>query len=184
MSWEMSNLIDVLSDAGLRTGEILPRAEIHRLGKCHRTIHLYLFNSQHELLLQKRALSVDNFPGYFTVSAAGHIDAGEFSATSVRREAEEELGIDTSQLRFDFVFSYFQEVTLSEMYIDRQFNDVYMTRADIDLRTVRFDPAEVAGVRFVPFGEFRKMALDASSGLAPVFAAECRDLVYFLGDSF
>jgi isopentenyl-diphosphate delta-isomerase len=178
------NLIDVLSETGLRTGEILTRAEVHRLGKRHRTVHLYLFNARHELLLQKRALGVDNFPGFFTISTAGHVDAGEFSAASVRRETEEELGIDASKLKFDFLFSHYREVTLSETYIDRQFNDVYMTRADIDLNVIRFDPAEVSEVRFVTFGEFRSMTLDTSSGLVPGLAAECRDLVYFLGDSF
>ncbi len=184
MNWEMSNLIDVLSDAGLRTGEILTRAEVHRLGKCHRAIHLYLFNSYHELLLQKRALNVDNFPGFFSISVAGHVDAGESSSTCVRREVEEELGLDSSQLKFDFLFSFFQEAVLSETYIDRQFNDVYVTRTDINPETIRVDPSEVAEVEFVPFERFREMAIDGSNGLAPVYANECRDLVYFLGDSF
>jgi isopentenyldiphosphate isomerase len=55
----MADRIDVLSAAGLRTGEILPRREIHRLGKLHRAVHLYLFNAKNELLLQQRALTVD-----------------------------------------------------------------------------------------------------------------------------
>ena len=184
MSWEMSNLIDVLSDAGLRTGEILTRAEVHRLGKCHRAIHLYLFNSHHELLLQKRALTVDNFPGFFSISVAGHVDAGESSSACVRREIEEELGLDGSQLKFDFLFSFFQEAVLSETYIDRQFNDVYVTHADITLEALRLDHSEVAEGMFVPFERFREMVIDGSNGLAPVYANECRDLVYFLGDSF
>jgi isopentenyldiphosphate isomerase len=180
----MHDFIDVLSEAGLRTGEILSRAEVHRLGKRHRTVHLYLFNARHELLIQKRAQGVDNFPGYYTISTAGHIDAGEASATSIRRETAEELGIDSSQLTFDFLFSYFREVTLSETYIDREFHDVYLTRADIDPQTIRFDPAEVSEVKFVSFGEFQRMTLDASSGLVPGLADACRDLAYFLGDSF
>ncbi len=40
----MAELIDVLSASGLRTGEVLLRTEIHRLGKCHRAVHLYIFN--------------------------------------------------------------------------------------------------------------------------------------------
>jgi hypothetical protein len=36
----MSGLIDVLSETGLRTGEVLPRTEIHRLGKRHRAVWL------------------------------------------------------------------------------------------------------------------------------------------------
>src|SRR3972149_7867574 len=176
----MSDLIDVLSSTGLKTGEILSRPEIHRLGKHHRAVHLYLFNSKNEILLQKRALTVDSYPGVFSISVLGHINAGEFSSDTVKREVEEELGIDTSQLKFDFLFSFFQEAILNETYIDRQFTDVYVTRADIDPKFIKFDRSEVSEIKFVPFESFREMVSDESSGLAPVYTNECRDLVYFL----
>lgn len=176
----MSNLIDVLSESGLRTGEVLSRPEIHRLGKIHRAIHLYLFNSKNELLLQRRSLTVDSFPGVFSISVLGHINAGEFSAATVRREIEEELGVDASDWKIEFLFSYFTQATLSETYIDRQFNDVYITRADVQTEQIRFDPLEVSEVKFVLFDEFRGMLADTESELAPVYAAECRDLIYFL----
>ena len=177
----MSNLIDVLSDSGLRTGEILPRTEIHRLGKHHRAVRLYLFNSKNEVLLQRRALTVDNFPGALSISVLGHIDAGEFSSATVRREVEEELGINASQLKIDFLFSHFSEAILNETYIDRQFNDIYMTRVDINPKLIQFDRSEVSEVLFVPFTNFQEMALHSSGDLAPVYGNECRDIVYFLG---
>lgn len=178
----MSDLIDVLSAAGLRTGEILPRAEIHRLGKYHRVIHLYLFNSRNELLLQRRAPTVDHAPGLFSISVLGHIRAGESSSETARREIEEELGLKASELKIDFLFSFFQEATLNETYIDRQFNDVYISHADIEPKQIRFDPSEVSEVKFVPFESFRAMVFDPSSDLAPFYANECRDLVYFLSE--
>jgi isopentenyl-diphosphate delta-isomerase len=176
----MSDLIDVLSDSGLRTREILSRAEIHRLGKYHRAVHLYLLNSRNEVLLQRRALTVDHFPGFFGISVTGHVEAGEWSSNCVRREVEEELGINSSQLQFDFLFSFFQEAILHETYIDRQFNDIYVTRADIQLDVMQFDRSEVSEVKFVSFERFRAMVMSESSDLAPVYANECRDLVYFL----
>jgi len=39
----------------------------------------------------------------------------------------------------------------------------------------------VAEVRFVPFAQFSQMVLSGASELAPVYGAECRDLLYFLG---
>jgi isopentenyl-diphosphate Delta-isomerase len=178
----MSDLIDVLADAGLRTGEVLPRAEVHRLGKYHRAVHLYWFNSKNEVLLQRRAPTVDHYPGFFSISVLGHIQAGEFSSAAVRREVKEELGVDASQLQIDFLFSYFSEAVLNGTYIDRQFNDVYMTRADIEIEGVKFDPAEVAEVKFVSFESFREMVVNEAAGLAPVYGDECRDLVYFLAN--
>jgi isopentenyl-diphosphate delta-isomerase type 1 len=178
------DLIDVLSETGLRTGEILPRREIHRLGKRHRAVHLYLFNSKNELLLQRRALTADHYPGVFSISVLGHVNAGEPSSATVRREIEEELGINASQLKIDFLFSYFSEAVLNETYIDRQFNDVYVTRVEINLEQIRFDRSEVSEVKFVPFEDFREMVLNQVAGFAPVYANECRDLIYFLGGSF
>ncbi len=179
----MSNLIDVLSSSGIRTGEILSRKEVHRLGKYHRVIHLYLFNSKNEILLQKRSLMLDNYPGFFSISVLGHVNAGEFSSATVKREVEEELGIDVSQLKFDFLFSFFQEAILSETYIDRQFIDVYVTHAKIDPNFIKFDRSEVSEIKFVSFESFREMVSNESSGLAPVYVNECRDLVYFLGNA-
>jgi isopentenyldiphosphate isomerase len=176
----VSDFIDVLSETGLRTGEILSRAEIHRLGKRHRAVHLYLFNSQNELLLQRRSLTVDHAPGVFGISVTGHINVGEFSSNTVRREIEEELGINASSLKIDFLFSYYQEAVLHETYIDRQFNDIYMTRADIDPALIQFDRSEVAEVKFVPFEEFRAMLLDDASIFAQAYGKAGRDLIYFL----
>jgi len=179
----MSNLIDVLSSSGIRTGEILSRKEVHRLGKYHRVIHLYLFNSKNEILLQKRSPMLDNYPGSFSISVLGHVNAGEFSSATVKREVEEELGIDVSQLKFDFLFSFFQEAILSETYIDRQFIDVYVIYAKIDPNSIKFDRSEVSEIKFVSFESFREMVSNESSGLAPVYVNECRDLVYFLGNA-
>ena len=178
----MSKLIDVLSGSGLRTGEILSRAEIHRLGKLHRAVHLYLFNSNNELLLQRRALTVDHGAGFFSISVTAHVDAGEFSSATVRRELEEELGLDASRLTIDFLFSFFQEATLNETYVDRQFNDIYVTRADIDPEGIRFDRSEVSEVKFVSLESFHNMVSDSSSAYAQVYGNEWRDLRYFLGN--
>jgi isopentenyl-diphosphate Delta-isomerase len=179
----MPNMIDVLSDSGLRTGELLPRKEIHRLGKIHRTIHLYLFNSKNEVLLQKRSMNVDNYPGIYSISVLGHVDAGEYSSATVRREIEEELGVSAAQWQIEFLFTYFSEATLNETYIDRQFNDVYITWADLEPKTIKFDPSEVAEVKFVPFEAFRDMVMNQTGEVAPVYERECRDLVYFLSQS-
>src|SRR5579859_7514132 len=176
----MSDLIDVLTETGLRTGEILPRSEIHRLGKRHRAVHLYLFNWENELLLQKRSITVDHFPGMYSISLTGHVASGEFSKQTLRRELTEELGPGIFQFHYDFMFSFFQEATLSETYIDRQFNDVYVAHADITLEQIAFDRSEVSEIKYVPFAQFQEMVANKSGGIAPVYASECRDLVYFL----
>jgi isopentenyldiphosphate isomerase len=181
----MADLIDVLSAAGLRTGEVLPRAEIHRLGKYHRAVHLYILNSKNEVLIQRRALGLDHAEGVWTMSMTAHIDAGEFSSETVRREVEEGLGIPAAGLKIDFLFSYYQEAVVNETYIDRQFNDVYITRAEVQAERLVFNRKEVSEVKFIPFAHFYEMVVNGTGELAhltPYYTNECRDLVYFLSD--
>lgn len=69
------------------------RGEAHRLGLRHRAVHILVFNSRHELLLQKRSLSKTVNPGLWDTSAAGHVDYGEDYDACAQRELWEELGI-------------------------------------------------------------------------------------------
>ncbi len=52
-----------------------------------------LFNSNHEIILQKIA-EHKKWGGLWTYSAAGHVDAGEDYRTAAKRELTEEMGID------------------------------------------------------------------------------------------
>lgn len=171
--------IDVLDEYGLRTGEVLGRAEVHRLGRPHRVVHLYLFDRSNRLLLQRRSALTDG-PGVLTISLLGHVDAGESSRETVLRELEEELGIESSGLDVEFLFSYRRDADLSPTFVDRQFNDVYACWANFRLEDIKFNRDEVSEVELVNLPEFIEMVQDRSSGLAPVYGDECRDLVYFL----
>ncbi|MHA7878127.1 MAG: NUDIX hydrolase [Bacteroidota bacterium] len=87
------------------TGEVLSRKEMHRLGKLHRAIHLYLFNKDNNLLLQRRSAYADHSSGLFSISVTGHVDAGECSIEAVRRELGEELGLNSKHEYFKLLFS-------------------------------------------------------------------------------
>lgn len=51
----MGELIDVLNENGIKTGEILTRGEIHRRGLWHRTIAVAIVNENNQILIQKRS---------------------------------------------------------------------------------------------------------------------------------
>lgn len=176
----MAEKIDVLNDAGLRTGEVLERDAIHRYGHIHRAVHLYLFNQTGQLLLQKRTENADHYPGLFSISVAGHIEAGEISGDAVRRELHEELGLNPDGMDIRFMFSFRQDAKISDTYIDRQFNDVYLCEADFDLSDICLQESEVAEICLVSFSEFKKMVEQEENSLVPAYSNECRDLFYFL----
>lgn len=71
------------------------RSVVHAENLLHRAVHILVFNKRKEVLLQKRSLLKDNFPGLWDSSAAGHLDAGEDYEPCAIRELQEELGIET-----------------------------------------------------------------------------------------
>ncbi|MBB3452577.1 isopentenyldiphosphate isomerase [Rhizobium sp. BK313] len=179
----MSGLIDVLDENGLRTGEVLTRKEVHALGKPHRVIHLYLFNQDNMIVLQKRSQYVDHYPGAFTISVLCHIDAGESSMDSARREIKEELGLNPDGYEIDFLFSYRRDAILSPTYIDKHFNDIYIARGTFCFEDISIDKGEVESVELVPYEIFIDMINDKTSKLADIYFDECQDVIYFVGNS-
>ncbi len=73
------------------------RAEVHRLGLRHRSVHVLVFNQRGELFLQKRSMAKDRHPGAWDSSASGHVDHGEDYDACALRELREELGIVPAQ---------------------------------------------------------------------------------------
>ncbi len=70
-----------------------PRAEVHARRLLHRAVHIVIVNAADEILIQKRSLTKDLFPGWWDISVGGHVDAGEDYADAVVRELREEMGI-------------------------------------------------------------------------------------------
>jgi isopentenyldiphosphate isomerase len=91
----VDELLDILDDSGLPTGQVVPKGEAHRLGLWHRCFHCWICGSDSKgsyLLLQRRAAAKDTWPGYLDVTAAGHLASGEETVDGLR-EVEEELGL-------------------------------------------------------------------------------------------
>ncbi len=70
-----------------------PRSYVHANKLLHRAAHVFVFNSRHELLVQVRSATKDEFPSCYTSSASGHLSTGEDYLESAQRELEEEIGI-------------------------------------------------------------------------------------------
>lgn len=66
-------LIDVLTENGIRIGEILPRIEVHKRGLWHRIIVVAIINEKNEILLQQRSNNKDKNPGKWDISVTGYL---------------------------------------------------------------------------------------------------------------
>lgn len=96
-----------------------------------------------ELLWQKRAEGVSRFPGFYDISAGGHINLGESQVEAAVRETREEIGAEIEPLDLHFVTV-------------RGFNKnriawVYAVDFSDRSQGFHFDDKEVEEVRWVPF---------------------------------
>jgi len=69
-----------------------PREDFYAINHIHRSVHLILFNSKNEILLQKRAMNKKWSPGLYTYSVSGTVGDESYDEC-IKREIQEELGI-------------------------------------------------------------------------------------------
>ncbi|MDX1527803.1 MAG: NUDIX hydrolase YfcD [Gammaproteobacteria bacterium] len=120
-----------------------PREEMRRMRLPHRATFILVFDARDQLLVQKRTLTKDLYPGYFDLAAGGVVVEGESYDQSAQREAEEELGIRGTPLEPQLDF-YFEDSG------NRCFGRVY---ACVCEGPFRLQPEEVVSVEFRPLNE-------------------------------
>ena len=86
-------LLDVLDENGIKTGQILPRKEVHEKGLWHRIIVVAIVNEKNEILIQQRSHNKDKNPDMWDISVTGHLSAGQDSLTAATREISEEVSV-------------------------------------------------------------------------------------------
>ncbi|HIE33085.1 MAG TPA: NUDIX domain-containing protein [Thermodesulfobacteriaceae bacterium] len=72
---------------------LLSRGQIHEQKLFHKAVHVFLFNPEGKIYLQKRSRLKDENPGKWDSSASGHVSPGEPYSVAARRELKEELGL-------------------------------------------------------------------------------------------
>ena len=90
----MEELIDVLDENGVKTGEVLTRNEVHKRGLWHRAIAVAIINEQNQILVQQRSFKKEKNAGKWDISVAGHISSGQDALSAASREINEEVSVN------------------------------------------------------------------------------------------
>lgn len=150
-------LLDIVDEKGIPTGETVDRTRAHAEGIRHRTSHVWIVRQKEgrlQILLQKRSEEKDSYPGCYDISSAGHIPAGVDFIPSAIRELKEELGYDAEpgqfvycgqrRIRFDAVFH-------GNPFHDNQVSNVYAIWLDREPEAFVLQKEEVSEVRWFDF---------------------------------
>lgn len=101
--------------------------KVHQLGLLHRSFSILIFNSQGELLLQKRAENKYHSGGLWTNTCCSHQKSRGALIEMARRRLREEMGLD-SELKEYFHFLY--KVGVGDGLIENELDHVFIGFCD------------------------------------------------------
>ena len=121
------------------TGETHERGKPVPEGRYHIVVHVVIFNTKGEMLIQQRQPFKEGWPNLWDITVGGSAIAGDDSRSAAEREVMEELGlpIDLSD-----------ELPKIILPFDQGFDDIYIINLDVDLTTLHLQESEVQSVRW------------------------------------
>ncbi len=135
----------------------IPTGEIHQRGKplppdrYHMVVHVVIFNSKGEMLIQQRQPFKSGWPNLWDITVGGSAIAGDTSRTAAERETLEEIG-----LRIDLS----REQPKLTIPFDVGFDDIYTLTMDVNLSALTLQESEVQAVKWASEDEILAMLAD------------------------
>lgn len=143
-----NELWDIYTKDREKTGRLHRRGERMQDGEYHMVIHVCIFNSRNELLIQQRQPFKKGWSNMWDITVGGSALHGESSSQAAEREVFEEIGLklDLSGVRPDFTVNF-----------EDGFDDYYLLEQEVDLAGLRLQEEEVQAVRWASKEEVMQM---------------------------
>ena len=145
----MDEYIDILNKKGEPTGETCLKSEAHKKGIYHASAHIWIFDNDKNVLIQKRAANKDTFPNLWDISVAGHISAGEAPLTSALREVEEEIGMIISKEQLHLIGTSKKSVQHHANLIDNELHYIYVCEIAFNINSLKIQKEEVSALQSI-----------------------------------
>ena len=140
-------LLDVYDNNGIRTGKVVVRGDKSVILGDNEHIAvgvIFIENSEGKFLMQKISLE----KGGEYSSTGGHIVSGEEPIVSIRREVEEELGVNVCNDNI---------VELGFMLFDKPIRYLFYLKKDINVDDVIVQKEEVDFVKYMSVDEINEL---------------------------
>ena len=131
-------------------------------GKLHRAFSVLIFNSNNEILLQKRSSEKITFPGVWANACCSHplhtkeelLTDGVGTKNAAKRKLEQELGIDVSGISqddFKFITRMLYEARADAKWIEREIDHILVLKKDLE---IKHNTNEIDEVRWISYENF------------------------------
>jgi isopentenyl-diphosphate delta-isomerase len=97
------------------------KMEAHQLGLLHRAFSIFIFNSNGDMLLQRRALSKYHSGGLWTNACCSHPFPEEETDDAALRRLKEEMGFET---KLEKVFEFYYKADFENGLIEHEYDHV------------------------------------------------------------
>ena len=149
--------LDIVNENGEPTGKTIDRASAHQKGIRHRTVHIWVLreeNGKKQILLQKRSMEKESYPGEYDTSAAGHVTAGDLPLHAACRELEEELGIHAAEEELELIGTFtnrYDAMFHGSLFRDNEFTFVYRYKGTVELENLMLQKEEIESAGWFDF---------------------------------
>ncbi len=129
-------------------GRTMVRGEAQPQNTYRVVVHCCIFNSQGQMLIQRRQDFKEGWSGRWDLTCGGSPVSGESSQAAVQRELFEELGItrDFSQAR-----------PVLTVHFEEGFDDIYVVHQEVDLSKLVLQEEEVAEAKWASEAEILEL---------------------------
>lgn len=135
-------------------------------GVLHRAFSIFVFNSDNELLLQKRSASKMLWPNYWSNTCCSHPRRGESMEQAVTRRLEQELGFNCP---LEFLYKFKYHAQYGSIGAEHEYCWVYYGRYD---GPVDVNVNEIADWRFIGVEALERELEQAPETFTPWFKME------------
>ena len=131
-----------------KTNRTWVRGEKLQPGDLHLVIHVCIFNSNGEMLIQQRQSFKEGWPNMWVLTVGGSAIAGDTSQIAAQRELYEEIGLqlDLQQIRPHLTINF-----------ENGFDDIYLIEENVELHTLTLQYEEVQNVKWASKKEILTM---------------------------
>ena len=142
---------------------LMDKLEAHEKGALHRAVSVFIFNSDNQLLIQRRSLEKYHTPGIWSNTACSHPRDSESTISCAKRRLFEEMGITT---RVKSIFSFLYRAELSSNLIEHELDHVFIGFTN---KKPKPDPDEVCDWKYIDETSLQKLLNDTPDAFSPWF---------------